>query len=180
MDNDSDGDCSFVSCVEEEEAVHVEQHYNESSLARKSSKDEWIHLASSTENQLIEDADGDWEPLVSNGGVTVTSGSSQDDVHVRSSNEATEDLTADQSNSSADSTRDKEASNNKPDAECQEVIQSNNTAEIAIHKKQDDDNNPLLWIGGGIAFVGAVAGLAFANAKKKEHYEKKTCTRSIR
>eukprot|EP00956_Cyclotella_meneghiniana_P044278 scaffold310987_cov40-Cyclotella_meneghiniana.AAC.1 len=49
-----------------------------------------------------------------------------------------------------------------------------NTAEITINKEQDDDNNPLLWIGGGIAFVGAVAGLAFANAKKKEHYEKKT------
>eukprot|EP00956_Cyclotella_meneghiniana_P003475 scaffold4229_cov38-Cyclotella_meneghiniana.AAC.4 len=86
----------------------------------------------------------------------------------------TEDLTTDQSNSSTDSTRDKETLNIKLDAECQEVIQSNNTAEITIHKEQDDDNNPLLWIGGGIAFVGAVAGLVFANAKKKEHYERKT------
>eukprot|EP00956_Cyclotella_meneghiniana_P007847 scaffold10456_cov45-Cyclotella_meneghiniana.AAC.6 len=60
-------------------------------------------------------------------------------------------------------------------------MQSNNTAEIAIHKEKDtDDNNPLLWIGGGIAFVGAVAGLAFANAKKKEHYEKKFGRKSIR
>lgn len=161
---DSDGDCSFVSCVEEEVKQHVQ--YYESPLgapmARSTSKDEWVHLASSVKNKLAQEADDDWEPLISDGGVP----DSSHDVH-SSADEANETVT-NQSNSSIDSQRNRE----EPDQNCQEVIQSN-TTDIAIHKEKDD-NNPLLWIGGGIAFVGAVAGLAFANAKKKEHYEKKS------
>ncbi|KAL7507702.1 hypothetical protein ACHAXN_011771 [Cyclotella atomus] len=157
IEGESDADdCSFVSCLEEEGQIANQSHVSATTSQEHDSscksKEEWVHLQESIGN----DDDGDWEPLVPQG-----------------IDEQEQPL-----DSPADSKNDSGTQSEAPKNELVPINQSNITnQEIVEHNKTDekqDDNNPLLWIGGGLAVVGAVAGIAFANIKKKEHFEKKS------
>jgi hypothetical protein len=148
-ESDDADDSSFVSCLEDEGQIanhaQIPTTVSQDHNSSDKSKEDWVHLPESIDKEVD---DGDWEPLVPEG--------------------------IDKAEQSLDSPTD---SKNALEHGLVPTNQSNSTnQEIIEHIEKDQregDNNPLLWIGGGLAVVGAVAGIAFANIKKKEHFEKK-------
>lgn len=154
IEGESDGDdISFVSCLEEEGQIAIG-----ADAFANHDKDEWVDL-SSLNHPSAETDDGGWEPLEPARGSSQASETPMEEQQVVARHVALKDNSIQDVESSLNDTQPKTIN--------QEMIQHNES-----DVKQDD--NPLFWIGGGLAVVGAVAGLAFANLKKKEHYEKKT------
>ena len=166
-ESDGDDDSSFVSCLGVEDQIFdTNKPSQEGNNASREGKDEWIHLPVFEDQQSNVDDDCDWEPLVPRDTDNSTldtklpaNESSQKSNNLASQPNGSDPIPRKSSVGLTDAAKDDTTNN--------EIIQHDES-------NSNEGDNPLLWIGGGLAFAGAVAGLAFANIKKKEHYEKKS------
>ena len=165
-ESDGDDDCSFVSCLEAEDQISIANKLSlDDKNASKECKNEWVHLPNFNDQQSNVEDDCDWEPLVHH-----DADNSIQDIKLSSdsSNEVNNESNASdrESDLSSRNNCDDESNTAKDDTTNNQIIKHDES-------NSNEGDNPLLWIGGGLAFAGAVAGLAFANIKKKEHYENK-------